>query len=163
MKLIWTKSDLILSKFIRFGLKTDCSHFALVFNSPAGGLMFESNLLGTHPKFFKTALKHMTIVHEIDVLLPVEIENQIWDIVVDRYDDEPYNFKGFLYFCWRGFLKRFLGIPFPMKGLYDRSNGDLCVEVYKALTDAGVMPDLNIDLSITSPHDLFLKLRELHG
>lgn len=163
MKLIWTKSTLPLSVFIRWGLNTDCSHFALVFDSPAGGLMFESNLLGTHPKFFKTALKEMTIVHEIDVVIPTELEDKIWDIVVDKYDDKPYNYTAFFYFCWRAILNRTLKIPFPMKNFYNNSNGDLCVQVYQALSDGQAMPDLGLDLTVTSPHDLYLKLRETHG
>lgn len=163
MKLIWTKSSLPLSVFIRWGLNTDCSHFAIVFDSPAGGLMFESNLLGTHPKFFKTALKEMTVVHEIDVIVSTEVEDKIWDIVVDKYDHQPYNYLAFFYFCYRAILNRVFRIPFPINGLYTKSNGDLCTQVYKSLIDSNVMPDLGLDLTVTSPHDLYLKLRETHG
>ena len=161
MKLIWTKSNLVLSIFIRWGLKTDCSHFAIVFESPAGGLMFESNLLGTHPKFFKTAKEHMTVVHQIYLPLSVDVENTVWDIIVDKYDSKSYNFRAFLYFCWRGILKRVFGKPFPLKSKWSTPGSDLCGQVYQALVDAGVCPDLGIDLSISSPHEIYIKYCEV--
>lgn len=160
MKLVWTKSNLILSVLIRWGLNTDCSHFAIVFESPDGGLMFESNLLGTHPKFFKTAQKHMTVVHEIDMPVSVEVEDHVWDIVVDDYDDRDYNFKAFFYFCWRAFLNKVFKIPFPAQTKWSNPNNELCIQIFKALIDAGVLPDLGLDLAIASPHELYLKITE---
>lgn len=160
MRLIWTKSNLILSKLIRWGLNEDCSHFAIVFDSPAGGLMFESNLLGTHPKFYKTAKKHCEIVHEIVLNVSVEVEDRVWDIVVDNYDDEPYNFGAFLYFAWRAFLYKAFKRPFPAVNKWSKPDTHLCDQLYDAVENIAA-PNLNIDLAITSPHKVYEKLKEL--
>lgn len=160
MKLIWTRSNLILSKLIRWGLGVDCSHFAVVFNSPAGGLMFESNLLGTHPRFYRTAQKHLEIVHEIELGISVELENKFWDRIVDHYDDKGYDYGAFFYFCWRVILHRMLNKPIPKINKWAKDDRFLCDEVYIALKEEGLVPDLNIDLAMTSPHDVFLKLQE---
>lgn len=160
MKLVWTKSNLILSVLIRWGLDVDCSHFILVFESPGGGLCFESNLLGTHPKFWKNDQKTLTIVHELDVKLPVETENKVWDVVVDKYDGKPYDYGAFVYFAWRAILKKIFKIPMPAKNKLEKSGTYLCDEVYQALVDAGALPDLGIDIAMSSPHDVFVKLSE---
>lgn len=158
MRLIWTKSDLILSKFIRWGLNTDCSHFAIVFDSPAGGLMFESNLLGTHPKFYRSALKHMEVVHEIELDIPLDVEDKIWDSVIDKYDDKSYDYGAFFYFCWRALLKKLFKIPFPSKNKWAKNDSYLCDELYQVMEN--YVKDLKIDLAITPPHDLYELLKD---
>lgn len=157
MKLVWTKSNRILSKLIRWGLGVDCSHFLIVFESPAGGLCFESNLLGTHPKFWKTDKKTLTIVHQIDLPLSVEVEDHVWDVVVDKYDGKGYDYYAFAYFAWRVLLKKCFNIAMPPKNKWAQNGSFLCDEVYVALIDAGVLPDLGIDIAISSPHDVFEK------
>ena len=156
MKLIWTKSSALLSKAVRWGLGHDCSHFAIVFNSPAGGLMFEANLLGTHPRFFKTALAHgMEVVHELDLPISVEEENSVWDHVVDALDNKEYDYKGFLYFAVRGFLWRFFRVPFPTKNKWAQRKTYLCVAIFNAVKKYTVLKDVEMDISMTAPHALY--------
>lgn len=161
MKLIWTKSNKLLSIFIRWGLNTDCSHFAIVFNSPAGGLLFESNLLGTHPKFYKNYKKHVTIVHEIDLNIDIETENLIWDKVVDEYDGKPYDYPAFIYFIFRAVLKKLFKIPFPKKNKWGRNDMFICDELYEIPYKNKISPDLKIDLAITPPHEVYEILQKL--
>lgn len=116
--------------------------------------MFESNLLGTHPKFFKTALKHMSVVHQIELDIPIEEENAIWDFVVDQVDGLSYNYLGFLYFCYRAFLKRAFRIPLPSSNPWSQEGTYLCPEVLRAL--AGPLHlQIEADLSMLSPEDHF--------
>lgn len=158
MKLVWTKSNMILSTLIRWGLDVDCSHFILVFETPGGGLCFESNLLGTHPKFWRNDEKTLTVVHQLKLDLPIEVEDRVWDVVVDKYDGKAYDFGAFAYFSWRAVLKKVLKIPMPAKNKWANSGAYLCDEVYMALVDAGALPDLDIDTAISSPHDVYVKL-----
>lgn len=158
MKLVWTKSNLILSTLIRWGLDVDCSHFLIVFESPSGGLCFESNLLGTHPRFWKNDQKNLTVVHQIDVAIPIEVEDRVWDVVVDKYDGKSYDYGAFAYFCWRAILKKVFKIPMPAKNKWAKTGAYLCDEVYMSLVDAGVLPDLGIDIAISSPHDVYEKV-----
>lgn len=158
MTLAFTKSNLPLSVLIRWFLDSDCSHFVLVFKSPSGGLMFESNLLGTHPKFYRTALKHMEVVHSIELDLTTYQENEIWDIIVDQFDGHPYNYKGFLYFTWRAFLKKFFGKPLPPTNPWSMPGSYLCDQVCYALQ--GITNEkIGIDLSMVSPEDLYYYMK----
>ena len=156
MKLIFTRSKTPFSWLIRWGLSTDVSHFALVFNSPAGGLMFESNLLGTHPRFYKTAQKHMTIVNEFDITMDVKDEDKIWDEVVDKYDGKGYDFPGFIYFCWRGFLLKFFNLPLPKKNAFAKPGMYLCISLFEIMK-CHIPPVLRdriseLDLEMTPPN-----------
>jgi len=160
MKMIWTKSALPFSKLVRYGLGTDCSHFAIVFDTPAGGLMFESNLLGTHPKFYKSALAHMEVVHQIDLPLHIVDEDEVWDEVVARLDGREYDWGAFFYFCWRGALKKFFARPLPKKNAWAKDGTDLCVEVFSAVKKYTALKDVAIELSMTGPHELYLLLTE---
>lgn len=155
MKLVWTKSSLPLSVGIRWFLNSDCSHFAIVFKARDGGLMFESNLLGTHPKFYKTALRHMTVVHEIDLSLSDEQENILWDMIVERFDDSKYNYGGFFYFCWRAFLLKLFKTPLPQKNPWSIPGTFLCEEVFYSL-EAIIEKKIGIDLSMISPEKMYL-------
>ena len=154
MKLIWTRSKLPLSVLIRWFLNSDCSHFAIVFKSRDGGLMFESNLLGTHPKFFKTALKHMTVVHEIELDMTDDEENAAWDMIVDQVDGLGYNYRGFAYFTYRAFLKKLFRIPLPPSNPWSQSGTYLCEQVLASV--AGPLHiSISADLSMLSPEDHF--------
>jgi hypothetical protein len=155
MRMIWTKSNLPLSVFIRAICAQDCSHFAFVFDSPAGGLLFESNLLGTHPKFFLTAKKHFEIIHEIEIVTTPEIENQIWDSVVNTYDGREYDFGGALYIGWRSLLNRFFGIPIPEKNKWSSRDDLFCDAISSALAPLQIPVAGPMD----SPHDYYERIQ----
>lgn len=156
MKIIFTRSNTPFSWLIRWGFKTDVSHFAIVFDSPAGGIMFESNLLGTHPKFYRTAQKHMTVVNAFDIPVTTAQEDFIWDEVVDKYDGKDYDFPGFFYFVWRGFLLKFFNVPLPRKNVFAKTGMYLCIalfEIIEPYTPIGLSQKIrDTDLEITPPH-----------
>lgn len=161
MKLIWTKSISPLSILIRRGTNSDCSHFALVFKSPAGGLTFQSNLLGTHPKYFKTAIKNgMEIVHEIDLPLSIVEEDAVWDEIVDAMDSRGYDYPAFFYLVWRVALWKFLNRPMPAKNAWARKGALNCVEVFEAIKKHTKLKDVELDTSMVLPHDLYARLSE---
>ena len=143
-----------LSVLIRWFLNSDCSHFTVVFKAEDGGLMFESNLLGTHPKFYKTALKHMTVVHEIELNIGVDSENYIWDLIVDKVDGSPYNYAGFFYFCSRAILLKLFKIPLPHYNLFRKNGAYLCTQIFNELQ---VLSEekIAIDTAMISPQGLF--------
>jgi hypothetical protein len=159
MILAFTRSKLPLSVLIRWFLDSDCSHFVLVFKSPSGGLMFESNLLGTHPKFYKTALKHMEVVHQIEMNLTPDQEDEVWDIVVDQFDGHAYNYRAFIYFCWRAFLKKIFHQPLPKTNPWSLPGTYLCDQVCYALQ--GLSPEpISLDLSMVTPEELYYYLKD---
>jgi hypothetical protein len=159
MRIIWTKSTMPLSYLIRFITGEDCSHLALVFESRDGGLMFESNLLGTHPKFYKNAAKHFTIVHEMKVDATVEQEDAAWDLMVDQFDGKSYGFMAALYLAWRKILLRAFKSPMPMVNAWATDDTYFCDELYLILEHVGLR-NIGIESGMQTPHDVWVKL---HG
>lgn len=153
MKLIWTKSNLPLSIFIRWGLKEATSHFAIVFDEK---IVFHSNLLGTNIKWFNTFKNHCEIVHEINYKLSLDQEEEIYQKILNTYDDKKYDYPAFLYLIWRGILRRFFNKPFPEINAWKEKDTYLCTQLATSLPDF-LVPELkNItDLGMTSPEALY--------
>jgi len=162
--LLWTKSKMPLSLVIRAITGEDCSHFSFVFQSQnRNGLVFESNLLGTHPCFLKTSLKSHTIVHSIDVDLSAEEEDRIWDLVVDKYDGKPYDFGGVFYLGWRKILQRLFNVPLPKHNKWAKKNAYFCDEIYDVLNNISKFPKINVTRGMDTPHDVWMKLTKMEA
>lgn len=161
MKLIWTKSNLPLSLLIRAVTGEDCSHFAFVFESQAKGLMFESNLLGTHPRFLETEFKsrwRFTIVHQRDIPMTPEMEDAIWDRVVSRFDGKGYDYGGAIYLGWWKLLNRLFGVALPKTNKWASDDLYFCDEVYIALKGVPGVPQSNVGTGMETPHDLWKEI-----
>lgn len=159
MKLVWTKSTKPLSLLIRAITGQDCSHFAFVFNNRAKGVMFESNLLGTHIKFYESSKPHFEIVHELNLDVPVPIEDAIWDVVVEKYDGKRYDIGGALYLGVRILMRRFLKIPLPKQNIWADPNAYFCDEVFEALHFIDSLPKIPVSNGLETPHDVWEKLK----
>ncbi len=157
IKLIWSKSNLPLSVLIRAVTAQDCSHFSIVFESPGGGLMIESNFLGTHPAFFKTALKSHTVMHEIDLNLATEAEDALWDAWVSAYDGKPYDFGGVIYLGLMMLRERWFKIPRPRVNRWASSKCFFCDEIYSLLSSVPNLPKIDAAGGMDSPHDVWVK------
>lgn len=159
MKLVWLKSTEPLSVVIRFITGQDCSHFAFVFESAAQGLMFESDLLGTHPEFYTTEMKNHTLIHSMDLPLTVEQEDTVWDLVVQQYDGHAYNYLGALYLGWRYILKRLFKIPLPAQNRWATPGTYFCDQVYEVLNQIPGVPQVNVMNGMDTPHQVWVKLQ----
>lgn len=160
MKLIWTKTNTPFSAMIRFLTGDDCSHFAFVFESRSSGLMFESNLLGTHPKFYQTALKHCTVVHEMNVPLSIEEEDEVWDTIVEKYDNKPYDYLGAFYLGIRRFLTRVFGFKKMSVNVLAKRGSFFCNELYEVLCHIPEFPVIDVSSGLMTPHDLLIAIEE---
>lgn len=156
MKLVWTKSNTALSKLIRWLTKEDCSHFAFVF--PDDRVMFESNLLGTHPAFYSESLKTHTVVHEIEVECSQEEAYAVWDNVTVNYAGKGYDYTGALYLGWRKFLKTRFNVALPTVNKWAKSDRFFCDELYDALSPIKKLPKIEAGKGLDSPYDVFVKI-----
>lgn len=159
MRLIWTKSSLPLSVFIRAITGDPCSHFAFVFRSAAKGLMFEANLFGTHPKFYQNARARFDEVHVLDISLPIELEDAIWDIVVQKYDGKKYDYLGAMFLGWSKLKHRLFKTPLPVYNLWADENNFFCEEIASALAIIPGMPKVPTS-GMETPEDLWNILKE---
>lgn len=160
MKLIWTKSKKPLSVFIRWGLKEEVSHFAMVFQ---GKVVYQSNLLGCGLEWYFTFKKSCTIVYEIDLPLSADKEDQVWQAMCDSTDGDGYDYPAFAYFCWRAVLLRLFKIPLPSRNKWGKSNEYICVGLAKKLPEWLVPAVKDIpDSEMVSPAQL-LRIFETSG
>lgn len=158
MTLIWTKNKLPLSKVICWAFNEPTSHFGIVFDN---GIVFHSNLSGTHVEWFKTFTKKSEIVYSKEYDLSLLEEEAIFQQILTTYDDRPYDISGFLYFSWRALLLKFLNKPLPSSNKWNNKNSYLCTEL------AGVLPENIVsksikekDLSILTPYKLYLEINK---
>jgi hypothetical protein len=159
MKLIWTKNKMPLSWLIRWGLDEPVSHFAIVFDDR---LVFHSNLIGVHLKWYETFKKSQEIVFSIDIKLPLEQEERVYLDVIGTHDGRPYDYKAFFYFMWRGFLRKFFGNEMPKTSSMNENKAFLCTELAFALLNLLKLNEKELDLSITSPFQLYLLCKRVN-
>ena len=92
--------------------------------------------------------------------IPIEIEDKIWDTVVEKYDGLQYDYFGAIYLGLRILLKRLFKIPLPQKNVLREHNTYFCEEIYKILSDnISTLP--KVDTPMTTPHMLWEKLNAL--
>lgn len=165
MKLVFTKSDKLLSVVIRKVTGQCCSHFLFVFDN---GLAFEANLLGTRPVFWKTDMPNYTIMHQVTIPVHADIEKIVWDEVINKYSDKKYDYPGFFYvglwLIYQAFMRKVFKhqIKMPERNKWSRPGSYFCDELYDAIGDLGVddLPNLKVSGSMKTPHDLAHELME---
>jgi hypothetical protein len=151
MKLIWTKSDLVLSKAIRWLFREDSSHFAFIFDDD-NRLVFHSNLIGAHVEWSKIFLSKVDVVFEIDLQIPQEEQDKIYD-KLPQLQGAKYDFGAFCYLGWRGLLKFFFNIPLPNKNKWANHDAYLCTEMGNLFKK--YLRDPDSDLGMTTPDKLY--------
>jgi hypothetical protein len=159
MRVIETKSNSILSIIIRWAFGSKGSHILFSFDSDRW--VVHSNLLGVNIRLFKNFMKHVEIVDQIEYKdLSLDDEEEIFQSLLTDTSEEPYDYPGFLYFIWRGFLFKAFGTKLPKTNAWGRSNMQLCTEMIgklpKSLTK---IPD-DLDLGITTPDQAMQILKE---
>jgi|GEM_PF-3055818 len=158
MRIIISKSTLPLSVLIRGVLGSKASHFLIVFDSPAGGLVFESNVLGTHPKFWKTDQKTLTVIDELEVIMTSKQEDVIWDTVVDQMDGKGYDWGAFFYMGLAYIAHRLWGHNIPKVNKWAKPGTYVCLQVAQSLIP--YFPQLQaVDVSMMTPDQLMALIK----
>jgi hypothetical protein len=161
VKLLWTKSANPVDWLISLATGQDCAHFAIFFQVNDTGMVFEANLLGTHPVFFKTWMgTSRKIIHEKEVLLTQAEEIQLWQDWVTKFDGQPYDYLGAIYTGLMVLRQRFLGIPKPCRNAWGSKTAFYCDEIYQLVSGRPGFPTIT-DRSngMDSPHDVWDKVK----
>lgn len=151
MKIVFTKSNNIFSKLIRFFLNEPVSHMAIVFDEK---IVFQSNLLGVSIAWYETFKKKNDVVYEFDFNTVLEKEEELYQNVITVNDEKDYDFAAFFYFSWRAILYKFFKIPIPRFNKFNNINQYLCIEILKFFKKD---IDSN-ELAMLSPFQVYLKL-----
>lgn len=158
MKLLFVKSNKWGSRFIRWGLGSDCSHFAVSFDDM---IVFHSVSGGAELEWLGLFKRNYTIVHALKFKapMPLQDEESIYQGMLAEYSGEGYDFKALLFWLWRGTLLKFFGVPLPPKNQWSVSGYNLCTGLAGGVKwISSWAAENNIDLEMVSPHDLYTKL-----
>jgi len=135
MKLLFTRSQLPLSKLIRWGLNEPVSHVAILLDEK---LVFQSNLLGVSIEGIYRLQKACEIVYVVDIPMKFCAEEDLYQLLLQQYDGKPYDFKAFAYFAWRTVLYKLFKKPYPNKNIWQDPNSFLCDGLLTSLSHVDV-------------------------
>jgi hypothetical protein len=125
------------------------------------GIVFHSNLMGTHVEWYGSFVKRCTIVYQKEIQLSLIDEEAIFQSILNTYDSKGYDFGAFGYFVWCAILYRTIGKPFPTRNVLNSNDKFLCTELAAVLPDKLVSPAVKAkDLSIVSPYRLYQEIVE---
>jgi len=156
MKFLWTKNNLIGSKAIRWGLGEDCSHFAIMFESPEA--VFESRLeSGCGRDTVSAFLKRNTVVHALEpVTKSVLFERDLFRSLEKNALNCRYDSNAIFFWAVAAFGKRLFGMPLPQKNPWGSRGEHYCVEIIRgseSLIDNQFGTEFGlVDVEMTSPH-----------
>jgi hypothetical protein len=166
MRFLFSTSDKIGAKAIRWGLRSDCSHFAIVFDEDAQGhgIVFHSHMGGVSLDWYSNWLKTNRIVHALEFLNrpPLALEETIYRAIVDRFDGQSYDVGAFSFWAVAVAANRLFGRPLPTKNLWGRSDAALCTGLAVALQGTPIACEALLevkDFDCIRPYDLYMILK----
>lgn len=159
MKLLFVTSNLPGALFIRWGLGTDCSHFAVCFDEEAegSGIVFHSILGGATLEWFGEFKKNHTIMHALEFKTPLTLQDEedIYQSMLANYSGQGYDVRAFLFWVWRGVLNKFFNVPIPNKNAWAVDGYNLCTAMSQGIKwIKQYAEEKKIDLEMISPHAL---------
>lgn len=161
MKLLWVAADKPGSRLIRWGLDSDCSHFAVSFDegsglSRDGGIVFHSYGKGTQVVFLQKFLEFYTVVHALEpvVEMTLEQEEAVYKAVLEHEADRDYDYPALAWFAWRGVLQKLFGWKVDGVNRWQRPEARLCTGIAPVVLEAlGIKLPVQ-DPEMVPPHDL---------
>lgn len=166
MKFLFVRSSKLWSKIIRWGLSSDCSHFAVCFDEEAkgSGIIFHSTFSGTKLEWFGEFKKHHTIMHAITFKSPLTLpeEENLYLHMLAKYSGQKYDFYAFLFWTWRCLLHKLFKLPFPKKNYWAMQSMNLCTALASGVdVIEEKAKEKQIDLEMIAPHKLYELLLEI--
>lgn len=158
MKLLFVKSNKLGSRFIRWGLESDCSHVAISFDDT---IVFHSVSGGATLEWLGLFTRHYEIVHSLKFKAPMILQDEedIYQGMLAEYSGQGYDFKALAFWFYRGILKRFFNVPLPEKNDWAVQGYNLCTGMVGGVKWIRQWARENkIDLEMIKPHDLYQKL-----
>jgi hypothetical protein len=158
MKFLWTTSDKVGARLIRWGLGSDCSHFAICFDEDIGGIVFHSHGKGPQLEWLGEFLKKNHVVHALTFKTPLALmdEEDIYRKLVASYSSNRYDYPALLWWAWRGFLNKLFGIPITKENHWQQRGMSLCTNLAGAVRwISKLVEEQGRSLEMVSPHELY--------
>lgn len=157
MSLVWTKSDKIGSKLIRWCTGSSSSHMAWIMDSR---IVFHSTFSrGVHLTWLHNFLNINQVVHRIDFDLTLPDEESIYQSLI-YLESRGYDYGAFFYLGFMYLKYKIFGTPLPPKNKWSSSNRYICLEMAKSLKVIGLeIPYLDS----TDPEGLYKYIKDKYG
>lgn len=135
MILMWTTSDRIGSRLIRFGTEEEASHFCLAFSiNGEKQLLLQQEMGGFEVLWLNKWLKTRRVVKALEPIDSSDRENRaLMAEILNRFSATEYDHGAFYYFAWRAALRRFFDIPLPPKNKWGSDRDPLCVGIAETI------------------------------
>jgi len=163
---LFTTSSLPFSKLTRWGLDTDCSHFALGFDlDRPSGIVFHSDFMGVHIDFFSHFLVKNRIVHGLEFTdkLTLDQEELIYTSIIQPNYKHGYDYGAYLFWCLNIIGNKAFNLEISKKNLWESKEKYLCTEIYSSLCGVKVTETITFptikNTSMINPYDLYLELK----
>lgn len=140
MMFLFTTSNKIGARAIRWALNEPVSHFAVVFDESEDGygIVFHSHFSGVSFDWFKHFYSQNRIVHALrpkeKTSLPTE--EKIYQAVVSKMYGKDYDRTLFAEFTFYALRRKLTGKEIPRLGRYGKGDAYLCTEVARNLQAA---------------------------
>jgi len=161
MRILFTKNDKFWSKVLMWTFEEPVSHLALEFDNL--NLVIESSSHGVKIKRSSYFIDKNIPQMILNIPCSYDEEVNVFNCVMNYLEGEKYDFNAYFWLGLLGFRRKFFGIPLPDRNIMQSVDGYLCTEILFPITsflyNNGY--DLyDIDLSIMTPHGLYLKMIE---
>lgn len=157
MSLVWTKSDKIGSRIIRWCTGSNSSHMAWVMDNR---IVFHSTFSrGVHLLWLHNFLSINQCTNRLDFNLPLDSEERLYSALI-RLESKGYDYGAFIYLGFRYLLYGVFKTPLPDSNKWSSSNRFICLELAKALEVIGFyVPPLDT----TDPEGLYKYIKDNYG
>ena len=159
MILLWTTSKKIGARIIRWGLGSDCSHFAVMFDEDLGerAIVFHSTSRGVGIDWLGSFLKENTIVHSLGPRIPLTLQGEeaIYRKILASNIGVKYDYKALLYWVVWGLMAKMFGTGMPSRNRWQSKKDFLCTEVAPTIIAGMGLEVPHFDFAMVAPHDLY--------
>jgi len=162
---LFTTSSLPFSALTKWGLNTDCSHFAIGFDlDQPSGIIFHSDFMGCHIDFYSNFVKKNKVVHRLEFKdrLTLREEENVYQALISGAYKKGYDYGAYLFWAFNILGNKLFNLKISKKNLWQSKDYYLCTEVYSTLAGLEFSKNVsfpNVDnTSMLKPHDLYEEL-----
>ena len=164
---LFTTSNLPFSAITRWGLNTDCSHFAVGFDlNRASGIVFHSDFKGVRVQFYDDFKKHNRVIHRLEFTQSLSLlqEEAIYSAIVYNKLSKGYDYGAFAFWAINIIGNKLFNLDICKNNLWESKDSYLCTEVFSGLSGLRLGANITfpkISGSMIVPHELFGCLNSL--
>jgi len=163
MMFLFTTSNKIGAKAIRWALNEPVSHFATVFDESENGygIVFHGTLSGVEFAWWKDFYQHNKIVYALKPKYPSLInEEAVYQAFVGKHYGRAYDSLAFCAFSYYALRRKLTGTPIPERTTIGRSDRYLCTELAHEIKK--LRPDFvpnKLADELISPYSLYQNMK----